>query len=654
VGRATTSARAASAPSVGKRVGGALYVHRDAVALLGDEVALVQKAESLAPSLDWNVAKIEKASVSLLLYESFDADFPALLTSAKVDLASGAVTRTDYQKRTNPPILHRKELLLPQDDPRLPKFRALTSAAEEYGLFTEANKIGTRVAWSAKIAAAGLVLRSGRLLGVDEEHHVVARHRTAIVRRDLSQPMQLMMRFGVVTADRSVFDYGCGQGEDVEALVSQGFEAFGWDPHHAAKGPRRPADVVNLGFVVNVIEDQRERAETLKAAWGFANRALCVAVMVQGRAQTAGQKPHGDGYVTSRGTFQRYFTQQDLREFVTKITGQQTLSLAPGIVAVFKDKDLEQEVLLRRRSRVLVAGTLPRPPRRERVFVARPELRERLAPMLDSLRDISLSLGRLPEPSELPAELGAALTTARIPWSRTLDALREDLAADEAFATTAQARREDLLVHFALMQFPGSPKYRSLPQSIQTDIRSFFGSHSAVQEESHRLLFAAGDRPGIRADAEAAVAAGLAGMRGDRYIRFRPSALPRLPARLRVLVGCAEVLQGGVEACDFVEINLEAPRIKMIICDDVERTIPFVVENIRVDLGRLKVSMDRREPETTPIYFKSRYLPRDDPERERQAPIEAAMTATGLFPPDAPEPPWQDARKALVGIVPDI
>jgi DNA phosphorothioation-associated putative methyltransferase len=651
---AKAAARAATTSGIGKRVGSAIYVHRDALPLLGDEAEIVGKAESLAPPCDWNVAKIEKTSVSLLAYESFDTDFPALLTSAKVDIASGAVVETDYRKRANPPILHRKELLLPPDDPRLPKFRALTSTAEEYGLFEEPNKIGTRGAWNTKIAAAGLVLRGGRLLKEGEEHHVVARHRTAIARRDLSQPMQLMMRLGVVKPDRSVLDYGCGQGEDVEALASQGFEAFGWDPHHAAKGPRRPADVVNLGFVLNVIEDPRERAETLKAAWGFAGRALCVSVMAQSKAQTGGQKPHGDGFLTSWGTFQRYYTQQDLRDYVTKITGHQTLSLAPGIVAVFKDKDLEQEVLLRRRSRILVADALPRPPRRERIAVARPELRERLAPMLDSLRDISLSLGRMPEATEIPTDLGAALTASRIPWSRTLEALQEDLAADEAFAATAQARREDLLVHLALMQFPGSPKYRSLPKSIQTDIRSFFGSHPAAQEEGRRLLFSTGDRPGVRADGESAVAAGLAGMRGERNIRFRSSTLPRLPPRLRVLVGCAEFLQGGVDACDFVEINLEAPRVKMLTCDEVEKTIPFVVERIRVDLGRLKVSFDRPEPETSPIYFKSRYLPLGDPEREAQASVEAAMLATGLFPPDGLEPRWQDLRMVLTGIIPDL
>ncbi len=60
-----------------------------------------------------------------------------------------------------------------------------------------------------------------------------------------------------------------------------------------------------------------------------------------------------------------------------------------------------------------------------------------------------------------------------------------------------------LLVHMALQQFPGSPKYRSLPRSIQVDIKAFFASQANALMEARRLLFSAGDRAAIRADAEA-------------------------------------------------------------------------------------------------------------------------------------------------------
>lgn len=637
---------------IGKRVGGASYVHRSAAGLLPEEqVVAVGEAESRAGQVPWNVVRVAKDAVSFLLYEDFDtAAFPALLSSTKVDLKSGEVAETNYRDRRNPPVLHRKELLLAPDDPRLPRFRALTAAAEEHGLFCEAHRIGTRAAWEARLSEAGLVVKGHALLSAGEEHVEVCRHRTAIVRGDLSQPLQLMIRLGVVRADVTVFDYGCGQGEDVAALLSQGYSAFGWDPHHAAAGPRRPAEVVNLGFVLNVIEDQRERVETLKTAWGFAGRALCVSVMVQGKVSTAGQKAHRDGFLTSRGTFQKYYAQQELRELVSAATGQEPLSLAPGIVAVFKDKDLEQEVLFRRRSRSFMLGSLPRPPRRERAAPVRPGFRERIAPLLEELREVSVSLGRLPAPEEASLPVREGLEAARVSWSRIHETLREDLASDNSFAEAARARREDLLVHLALQQFPGSPKYRSLPQSLQIDLRTFFGGNSTAQAEGRQALFAAGDRAGVRADAVASAEAGLGGMRRGRRLRFISTILARLPWRLRVLVGCAEVLQGGVAACDFIDVDLESSRVSMITCDNADLPVPRIVERVRVDLGRLKVSVERREPTASPIYFKSRFLPRDDDRRPAQESFEKELMATGLFENEDDDPDLE----AVVAALPEV
>jgi hypothetical protein len=169
--------------------------------------------------------------------------------------------------------------------------------------------------------------------------------------------------------------------------------------------------------------------------------------------------------------------------------------------------------------------------------------------------------------------------------------------------------------------------------------------------EARQLLFAAGDRAGIRADAEAAVTAGLGGLRGAAKFRFLSSALPRLPTRLRVLVGCAEVLQGGVAGCDIVDIDLESPRIAMLTCDNIEQPVPFITERLKVDLGRLKVFADRHESETTPIYFKSKFLPFDQSGREKQIEFENALVATGLFQADAPEPKWPTVKAALRGAV---
>jgi hypothetical protein len=85
----------------------------------------------------------------------------------------------------------------------------------------------------------------------------------------------------------------------------------------------------------------------------------------------------------------------------------------------------------------------------------------------------------------------------------------------------------------------------------------------------------------------------------------------------------------------------------MLTCDDMENFIPFVTERVKVDLGRLKVFADRREPEANPVYFKCKFLPRDQAGRDRQIEFEVALAATGLFEADAPEPRWSDVKAAL-------
>ncbi|SDQ22702.1 hypothetical protein [Pseudovibrio sp. Tun.PSC04-5.I4] len=151
---------------IGRRVGGWLYLHRSGVDLLHPEDA-ERLAQALAhlPDAQWNLCKIGKDKISLLHYEAFEVSgFPVLLHSITFDLKTNANKAIDYSKRDNPPILHRKELLLPEDDPNIPMYEALTKAAEGYGLFINPAGIGTRRAWDKRIFEAGLKLEGHALI----------------------------------------------------------------------------------------------------------------------------------------------------------------------------------------------------------------------------------------------------------------------------------------------------------------------------------------------------------------------------------------------------------------------------------------------------------------------------------------------------------
>ena len=105
-----------------------------------------------------------------------------------------------------------------------------------------------------------------------------ARHRAAIRRADLSRPIRLGREDGIITEQTVVFDYGCGHGDDVKRLMALGIPASGWDPVHATHAVKRRSDVVNLGFVLNVIENPTERVAVIQEAWSLASGVLIVAV----------------------------------------------------------------------------------------------------------------------------------------------------------------------------------------------------------------------------------------------------------------------------------------------------------------------------------------------------------------------------------------
>ncbi len=71
--------------------------------------------------------------------------------------------------------------------------------------------------------------------------------------------MQHLLRFGFLDRSQSLFDYGCGRGDDLRLLAEMKVAATGSDPVFRPAGDRHPADIVNLGFVLNVIEDPGER-----------------------------------------------------------------------------------------------------------------------------------------------------------------------------------------------------------------------------------------------------------------------------------------------------------------------------------------------------------------------------------------------------------
>ena len=114
----------------------------------------------------YNVVKLDaQARLSFLWYGDFSVPFPVLSQSLSVDVAAGNSRRTEYQRRRNPPVLHRKELLLAANHPLVPDAVELTSRLESRGAFANPQRIGTLQGWSDALADMGLAIDGNEVVG---------------------------------------------------------------------------------------------------------------------------------------------------------------------------------------------------------------------------------------------------------------------------------------------------------------------------------------------------------------------------------------------------------------------------------------------------------------------------------------------------------
>ena len=180
-------------------------------------------------------------------------------------------------------------------------------------------------------------------------------HRTAIVRGDFSRPTRLALTYGLINDDHDFFDYGCGRGEDIKLLADKGYSASGWDPFHFPEGTKEEADIVNIGFVVNVIAEPSERVNALKSAWELSRKVLVVSARLNNERRTLGaSRSYGDGYITGNGTFQKFFSQAELRQWIEAILETDAIAIAPGIFLVFRREEDANAFLLNHRPRRIV------------------------------------------------------------------------------------------------------------------------------------------------------------------------------------------------------------------------------------------------------------------------------------------------------------
>ena len=444
-------------------------------------------------------------------------------------------------------------------------------------------------------------------------------HKTAIQRWSLSRPVSLALDDGLLSTETTFFDYGCGRGGDLLRLHKMGVPVSGWDPAFFPDEDRITADIVNLGYVVNVIEDPEERAVALFAAWELTQKLLVVSARLDWEARTVAGSFHGDGIVTRKRTFQKFFAQDELRDWIQAVIGRSCIAAAPCVFYVFRETSDEQ---------TFVAGRLTRPrrvptiPHGEEVFEQRQDL-------LKPLMEFVSQRGRLPVDLEL--DVAPQIKEVFGGIARAFSLIRRVTGPDQ-WENIRQERRDDLLVYLALAAFGKRPTLGQLPDALRQDVRAFFGTYKAACAEADRLLYSAGDKDAVnRACGQAPVGKILP---GALYVHH--SAFSHLCPLLRVYEGCGRQLAGSVEGVTLVKLARHRPQVSYLVYPEFDRVgHPALAEAFVADLSKLNLHhRDYRRSENPPILHRKELFVSDDhPGRVRFARLTAREETLGLLNP---------------------
>ena len=360
-------------------------------------------------------------------------------------------------------------------------------------------------------------------------------------------------------------------------------EAEGWDPHYRPDVARHSADCVNLGYVLNVIEETQERERTLLAAFDLARRVLIVSVRVDQSLNSGTEL--SDGLVTNSGSFQKIYTQAEFREYLQAILGRKPFMASLGIAYVFKDEAVEATHLAQ-----LSIAT----PKRERAdlfsqFAGDPDGQE--------LAEITRDLGRPPLLSEFdryPALLMRFGSRSRI------DRLVLGLLNPQTLSEARAAKRNDILTYLAMLKLRGvrPPRIRLLPAETQADIKLLWRSYKNAMDEAEQFLFQLGKPELVR---QACLFAAVGKQLPSDYYLHR-SAEESLPALLRVLLFAARQIVGEVDY-NIIKVAMDGRKISFMKYKDFdEEAHPELLHSVRVHLPSTSYAIrDYSSSENPPI-----------------------------------------------------
>ena len=582
--------------SVGKHLPTALYVHSSALSKLD---SLLQDYERQARSLVDNTASAtiikfgtDRPKISYLYYPEFDRDpHPQLHQSIMVDLATERVSVRQYHNSHNPPILHRKETFVTPDYPGYQTFAELTQQESALGLLDNSRQIGTLHEWTKLLLQQGISIVNHCLAcPVDsplagQQTILIERHKAALKRSELSRPVRVALEANLFAENATFFDYGCGCGEDIRRISELGYQSAGWDPYYRPNAEVKAADVVNLGYIINVIEDLAERRKVLIEAWELTQKVLIVSAQVLVDDRRRGLVAYGDGIVTNRNTFQKYYEQEELKLYIEQVLGLEAIPAGLGIYLVFRHEAQAESF---RAFRVYSLLSTPRIQAQVKNFE---DYRELLTPLIN----FYTKRGRLPVKEELKSE--AAIKAEFRSYQRAFKVIQQATNREE-WDAIAEKRRQDLLVYLALGKFSGRPTIRKLAPEIKADVKALFGNYKQACTIADLLLVQVGDMQKIANLCKSSEI----GKQLNNAIAVHVSALEKLPPLLRLYEGCASRNFCRLENANIIKLYYNKPKITYLVYPEFDtQAHPPLQATMEVDLHNLSVIYHDISDETNPL-----------------------------------------------------
>lgn len=406
----------------------------------------------------------------------------------------------------------------------------------------------------------------------------IERAKTAISRNNFSTPVQHLLESGLLTKKRSFFDYGCGRGDDVAGLSGLGFRAAGWDPEFWPKNERTSAEIVNAGFVLNVIEDTAERRQALLSAWELTSRAMIVSVISRWHQPQGALSSYSDGSLTRKGTFQHYYEPGELKQYVDDLLGLDALPVSPFAVICFKDAETEQSYLAHSTNGRRNAVPVPMHPlRKTRLGLAIESFRDARPEAWDSIVERTTYYAIPPEDSEIGEyeELARAGVRAADLFATVVEAFGQ-----EKWDAFVQLARNRYVARIALGFFRGTPRPKHFGTEDRKSIRVHFGTFDAAAIQARETLFGIGNPERVTASCKEAEI----GIEDEQALYIHRSGVSYLDAILQTYIGVGRLFYGSLDTVDLFKIHKRSGKLTLLLYDNFDsETEPTLLTRIKID-----------------------------------------------------------------------